>query len=194
MQLLPWEEARLQVFQAAELARRQRQRGLQLSAPEAIAIAADEMHMAARARATFDDVLAAGMASVAPEDLLEGVAELIAEIRVEVLLGDGTRLVVLRGLGAGPEQAPGSIEVPDGTITINEGMEALELDVTNDSEHVVRVSSHFPFERVNPRLSFDRATAEGTRLDVPAGDTVRWAPGERKRVRLVRIRPDRENG
>ncbi len=189
MNLQPSEEARLLVFQAAELARRQRERGLKLSGPEATAIAADEMHLAARAGGNFDDVVDAGMTSVAPEDLLDGVAELISEIRVEVLMEDGTRLVVLRGLGAKDGQS--SVQPSDATITINEGMESLELDVSNDSDHVVRVSSHFPFDRVNPRLSFDRAAAEGTRLDIPAGDTVRFAPGERKRVRLVRVRPDR---
>ena len=188
MNLQPSEEARLLVFQAAELARRQRERGLKLNGPEAIAIAADEMHMAARAGGSFDDVVAAGMTSVAREDLLDGVAELISEIRVEVLLEDGTRLVVLRGLGA--EDGQSSVQPRDGTIAINEGMESLELDVSNDSDHVVRVSSHFPFDRVNPRLSFDRAAAEGTRLDIPAGDTVRFAPGERKRVRLVRVLAD----
>jgi urease subunit gamma/beta len=144
MNLQPSEESRLLVFQAAELARRQRDRGLELTAPEATAIAADEMHLAARAGGTFDDVVAAGMASVAPEDLLGGVADLISEIRVEVLLADGTRLVVLRGLGAGPKGSPGPVEVADGTVTVNEGMESLELDVTNDSDHVVRVSSTFP--------------------------------------------------
>jgi urease subunit gamma/beta len=188
MNLQPSEEARLLVFQAAELARRHRERGLKLSGPEATAIAADEMHLAARAGGSFDDVVAAGKTSVAPEDLLDGVAELISEIRVEVLMEDGTRLVVLRGLGADGQQEQNSIELAEGGITINAGMESLELDVSNDSDHVVRVSSHFPFDRVNPRLSFDRAAAEGTRLDIPAGDTVRFAPGERKRVRLVRVR------
>ena len=191
MNLQPSEEARLLVFQAAELARRQRERGLKLTAPEATAIAADEMHLAARAGGSFDDVVAAGITSVAPEELLDGVAELISEIRVEVLMEDGTRLVVLRGLGAKDDQ--GSVQPSDDTITINEGMESLEIDVSNDSDHVVRVSSHFPFDRVNPRLSFDRAAAEGTRLDIPAGDTVRFAPGERKRVRLVRVHADRGN-
>ena len=89
MNLQPTEEARLLVFQAAELARRQRERGLKLTAPEAIAIATDEMHMAARAGASFEEVLAAGTASVEPNDLLDGVADLIGEIRVEVRLGDG---------------------------------------------------------------------------------------------------------
>ncbi len=189
MQLGPTEQARLLVFQAAELARRQRDRGLPLNAPEAIAIAADEMHMAARAGASFDDVVAAGEASVTAADLAGGVAPLIGEIRVEVLLEEGTRLIVLRGLGSSGDRGdePGATVVADGEVTLNAGLESLELEVTNDSDHPVRVSSHFPFDRVNRRLSFDREVARGTRLDIPAGDTVRWAPGERRTVRLVRV-------
>ena len=193
MQLGPTEQARLLVFLAAELARRQRTKGLRLNAPEAIAIASDEMHMAARAGATFDEVVAAGMRALEPHDLLEGVAALISEIRVEVLLEEGTRLVVLRGLGDPGAEAgvePGAVVVANGTVTINDGMASLELEVTNDSDHIVRVSSHFPFDRANPRLSFDREAAHGTRLDIPAGDTVRWASGERKVVRLVRVAAD----
>lgn len=191
MRIGPTEEARLLVFQAAELARRTRARGMRLNAPEAIAIACDEMHMAARAGGTVEQVLLAGRASVSPEDLLDGVSELIAEIRLEVALEDGTRLVVLRDLGAGPE-GPGSAAVTtaDGEVVLNEGLASLELEVVNTSDHEVRVSSHFPFERTNPRLSFDRQAAEGTRLDIPAGDTVRWEPGERRTVRLVRITGD----
>ena len=115
------------------------------------------------------------------------MSELIAEIRLEVALEDGTRLVVLRDLGAGPG-GPDSAAVATGggEIVLNEGLESLELEVENTSDHEVRVSSHFPFERTNPRLSFDRQAAEGTRLDIPAGDTVRWGPGERRTVRLVR--------
>jgi Asp-tRNA(Asn)/Glu-tRNA(Gln) amidotransferase A subunit family amidase len=48
VRLGPTEQARLLVFNVAELARRQRDRGLRLNAPEAIALACDEMHMAAR--------------------------------------------------------------------------------------------------------------------------------------------------
>jgi urease subunit gamma/beta len=183
----------LLVFQVAELARRQRDRGLRLNAPEAIAIACDEMHMTARAGGTFDEVGAAGMAAVAPGELLDGVAALIGEIRVEVLLAEGTRLIVLRGLGASDaagDAEPGATVVGEGTLTLNESLSSIELEVVNGSDHAVRVSSHFPFDGVNQRLSFDRAAALGTRLDIPAGDTVRWAPGERKHVRLVRVRPD----
>lgn len=189
MHLSPTEQARLTVFVAAQLARRTRDDGHLLNAPEAIAIATDEMHRAARGGATFDEVLAAGGASVKPTELLDGVAGLLGEIRVEVLLADGTRLVVLRGLGAAAPagERPGTTLATD-DLTINDGMQAFELEVTNRSRHPVRVSSHYPFDRVNARLSFDRAKAAHTRLDIPAGDTIRWAPGQRRVVRLVTIR------
>jgi urease subunit gamma/beta len=188
MHLSPTEAARLQIFLVAEMARRNRDRGIALNAPEAIAIACDEMHLAARAGGSIDGVLAAGMASVAPDDLMDGVADLVAEIRLEVVLDEGTRLVVLRGLGAhDDDEHPGEVTTAAGEVTINEDLDTIELQVTNTSDHVVRISSHFPFERSNPRLTFDRAAARGTRLDIAAGDTVRWAPGETRTVRLVRI-------
>jgi urease beta subunit len=39
---------------------------------------------------------------------------------------------------------------------------------------------------VNPRLLFDRAAAAGFRLDLPAGSSERWTPGETRTVTLVR--------
>jgi urease subunit gamma/beta len=97
MALTPTEEERLRIFTAAELARRTLERGHPLNAPEATALICDEMHMAARAGASFDEVAEAGRRAVRTDQLLSGVAELIGEIRLEVLLGEGTRLVVLRG-------------------------------------------------------------------------------------------------
>jgi urease subunit gamma/beta len=96
MYLNPTEEDRLRIFAAAELARRTLERGLGLNAPEATALICDEMHMAARSGASFDDVLEAGRRAVAADQLIPGVAELIEEIRLEVLLDEGSRLVVLR--------------------------------------------------------------------------------------------------
>jgi urease subunit gamma/beta len=96
MYLNPTEEDRLRVFAAAELARRTLERGLALNAPEATALICDEMHMAARSGASFDEVLEAGRRAVAADRLISGVADLIDEIRLEVLLDEGSRLVVLR--------------------------------------------------------------------------------------------------
>jgi urease subunit gamma/beta len=94
--LSPTEEDRLLVFVAAELARRSLDAGLSLSAPEATALVADEMHQAARRGEGLDGVLEAGRAAVPPDRLLDGVVEIVGEVRVEVLLDDGRRLAVLR--------------------------------------------------------------------------------------------------
>jgi urease gamma subunit len=96
MQLNPTEEDRLRIFTAAELARRTLERGLALNAPEATALICDEMHLAARSGGTFDEVLEAGRGAVVADQLMPGVAELIDDIRLEVLLDEGSRLVVLR--------------------------------------------------------------------------------------------------
>ena len=63
-------------------------------------------------------------------------------------------------------------------------LERIRLVVANTSDRVIRVSSHYPFWRTNRRLEFDRAAAHGSRLDVPAGASVRFAPGETKDVVL----------
>lgn len=96
MYLNPTEEDRLRIFAAAELARRSLARGLALNAPEATALICDEMHMAARSGASFEQVLEVGRRAVAADQLMDGVAELIDQIRLEVLLDEGSRLLVLR--------------------------------------------------------------------------------------------------
>jgi urease beta subunit len=71
-------------------------------------------------------------------------------------------------------------------IRLSPERERMRLSVKNTSGRVVRVSSHFPFWRTNARLVFDREATRGFRLDVPAGASVRFAPGESKDVELVR--------
>ena len=188
MRLTAWEEERLLIFTAAELARRHRDRGLLLNAPEAIALICDALLEAARAGASYEEVEAAGHAAVTRDQVLPGVAALVPDLRLEVLLDDGTRLVVLHEpLGPSGDEGPGAIRQAPPRER-DDRRERLELDVTNTSKRVVRVSSHYPFERVNRRLDFDRARAAGHRLDIDAGSTERWAPGERRTVRLVRVR------
>jgi urease subunit gamma/beta len=96
MYLSPTEEDRLRVFVAAELARRALARGLRLNAPEAIALTCDEMHMAARGGASYDAVLERGRQAIPTDQLIDGVVDLVDEIRLEVLLDEGSRLIVLR--------------------------------------------------------------------------------------------------
>jgi urease subunit gamma/beta len=195
MRLTPWEEERLLLFGAAELARRHRAAGILLNAPEVVAVICDAMLEAARAGRGYAAVEAAGLAAVSPAEVLPGVRELVDLVSLEVLLEDGTRLISLvdpLGGGATPEDplGPGAIvpaaaerAEPDG----GEHLEHRELSVTNTSQRVVRISSHFPFDQVNARLTFDRAAARGFRLDLDAGSSERWSPGETRTVRLVRF-------
>jgi urease subunit gamma/beta len=190
MRLTPWEEERLLIFGAAELARRHRAAGLALNAPEAIALICDAMLEAARAGADYEGVEAAGRSAVAPDDVLGGVRELVDDVRLEVLMGDGTRLVVLVDpIGAGRPQTsdgPGAVRSTREPADPSADREHVTLVVHNESTRAVRVSSHYPFERTNPRLAFDRTAATGFRLDLPAGASERWQPGETKTVVLVR--------
>ena len=192
MRLTAWEEERLLIFSAAELARRHRAAGIALNAPEAVALMCDAMLEAARAGASYADVEAAGLAAVAPTEVLPGVRELVDDVRLEVLLGDGARLVVLLdplGRGAPPaSDGPGAIvpaQAPE-SRGASADLERRTLEVRNTSRRVVRISSHFPFDKVNPRLELDRARAAGFRLDIEAGSSERWGPGETRTVRLVR--------
>jgi urease subunit gamma/beta len=188
VRLTAWEEERLLIFGAAELARRHRSAGLLLNAPEAVALICDAMLEAARASGSYADVEAAGVAAVAPDEVIDGVRELVDEVRLEVLLGDGTRLIVLVDpLGRGRPMAP------DGPGAVVAGAADPSLDnrphrrlaVRSTSRRTIRVSSHYPFERVNHRLEFDRAAAVGCHLDLPAGSFETWRPGESKEVELV---------
>ncbi len=191
MRLIPWEEERLQLFAAAELARRRRAAGLRLNHPEAVALICDAMLETARAGGTYDAVEAAGRAAVDPSEVIDGVRELLAEVRLEVLMGDGARVVALvdpLGRGTPPDPlGPGALLLGDPSdVVLDDGRETVELEVTSRSRRRIRISSHYPFDRVNPRLEFDRAAARGFRLDLAAGAWAGWEPGETKTVRLVR--------
>ncbi|MBI3745789.1 MAG: urease subunit gamma [Chloroflexi bacterium] len=198
MRLTAWEEERLLIFTAAELARRHRDRGLRLNAPEAIAIISDAMLEAARAGAGFAEVEAAGRTAVLPSDVMPGVASLVDEVRLEVLVGDGTRLVVLLdplGAAASEPDGPGAVTLAEAALPDpTADLERRTIEVRSASRRTIRVSSHFPFDQANRRLEFDRAAATGFRLDLPAGSSARWAPGETVTVTLVRYRGHGEAG
>jgi urease subunit gamma/beta len=194
--LNPTEEERLRVFTAAELARATLARGARLNAPEAVALVCDEMHHAARLGRSWDEVVDVGRTTLAVEQVLPGVADVVHEIRLEVLLDEGTRLVVLRDpFGPPSADGPGALAFGAGEVGLAPGRERIRLEVTNTSERPIRVSSHFPFADANPRLRFERAAAQGFRLDLPAGDSLEWKPGETREVALVALggasgRPD----
>ena len=82
---------------------------------------------------------------------------------------------------------PGEIIAATGTVTLNEGRDAITITVANTGDRPVQVGSHFHFAETNPALAFDRQVAHGMRLDIAAGTAVRFEPGQSRDVSLVPI-------
>ncbi|WP_020399709.1 urease subunit beta [Kordiimonas gwangyangensis] len=80
---------------------------------------------------------------------------------------------------------PGEIIAGGGDLVLNEGLDTIELSVANTGDRPVQVGSHYHFFEMNDALVFDRATARGMRLDIPAGTAVRFEPGMERTVKLV---------
>ena len=80
---------------------------------------------------------------------------------------------------------PGEIFPAEGFIELNAGSEAVTMLVANTGDRPVQVGSHYHFAESNPALAFDRADADGMRLDLPAGTAMRFEPGQMREVRLV---------
>ncbi|HAL77049.1 MAG TPA: urease subunit beta [Rhodobacteraceae bacterium] len=82
---------------------------------------------------------------------------------------------------------PGELVCAAGDITLNEGREAVELIVANTGDRPVQVGSHYHFAETNPALEFDRAAAHGQRLNIAPGTAVRFEPGQKRAVSLIKI-------
>lgn len=80
---------------------------------------------------------------------------------------------------------PGEYVLGDGDIELNAGRDAVRLRVENAGDRPIQVGSHTHFFEVNRALRFERKTAYGRRLDVPAGTSLRFEPGEARDVTLV---------
>ena len=87
---------------------------------------------------------------------------------------------------------PGEIITKDGAITLNAGRDVLTLKITNTGDRPVQVGSHFHFYETNEALDFDRESAKGFRLDIPAGTADRFEPGQAREVDLVAYQGKRE--
>jgi urease subunit beta/urease subunit gamma/beta len=80
---------------------------------------------------------------------------------------------------------PGEWLLSDEPIEINAGRRTLRLAVRNTGDRPIQVGSHFHFYEVNRALEFDREAALGMRLDVPAGQSIRFEAGDERDVDLV---------
>ena len=82
---------------------------------------------------------------------------------------------------------PGEYKLRSEPIEANVGRKTAKLMVTNLGDRPIQVGSHCHFFEVNRWLSFDRATAYGMRLNIPAGTAVRFEPGDTQEVEVVAL-------
>ncbi len=82
---------------------------------------------------------------------------------------------------------PGEYILEERMIQANAGRETFKVVVKNSGDRPVQIGSHFHFFEVNRSLLFERKSAYGMRLNIPAGTAVRFEPGDEKQVELVAL-------
>ncbi len=213
MHLSPRELDKLTLHQAGFLAQKRLARGLRLNHPEAVALIATVLLEFIRDGKSVATLMNLGRQLLGRNQVMSGVPEMIYDVQVEGTFPDGSKLVTvhhpiagengdlklaLHGSflpvpeltvfgGAAEEPVPGAIEIKDGEIELNAGRATASIPVTNLGDRPIQVGSHYHFIETNAALKFDRGTAYGKRLDIPAGTAVRFEPGETKTVKLVEI-------
>ena len=213
MHLNPREIDKLLLHGVGFLAQTRLARGLRLNHPEAVGLIAAQLLELIRDGRGVAELMDLGRRFLGRAEVLDGVPEMIAEVQVEGTFADGTKLVTVhhpivldhgdlqlalhgsflpvpdraRFAGAGEAPVPGEVIAQAGEIALNEGRETAALAVTNLGDRPIQVGSHYHFFETNRALSFDRGKAYGMRLDIPAGNAVRFEPGERKTVQLVAL-------
>jgi urease subunit gamma len=95
MNLTPREKDKLLVAMAAVVARRRLERGVKLNYPEAVALISDFVVEGARDGRSVADLMQAGAHVISRAQVMEGVADMLAEIQVEATFPDGTKLVTV---------------------------------------------------------------------------------------------------
>ncbi|CAM9464790.1 unnamed protein product [Chrysoparadoxa australica] len=217
MRLCPRECDKLLLHNAGFLAQKRLARGVQLNAPEAVALLSTQLLEFIRDGKSVAELMDTGRQMLGLRQVKPGVARLLDEVQVEGTFPDGTKLVTVHNpiclehgnlmlalqgtflpvpdLSVFPESendsdgdlVMGAILTPPGHITINEGRTVTSLLVINTGDRPIQVGSHYPFIEVNKKLKFDRSAAYGKHLHILAGTTVRFEPGDSKTVRLVDI-------
>src|SRR5438445_7219859 len=211
MHLIPREIDKLLLHGAGSLAQKRLARGLRLNRPEAVALIAAQLLEFIRDGRNVSELMDLGRRLLGRAEVMDRVPELIVEVQVEGTFADGTKLVTVHHPIAlehgdldlalhgsflpvpdrsrferGAEVPPAGEVLPrSGEVVLNEGRPSISVAVTNLGDRPIQVGSHYHFFETNRALSFDRGRAYGMRLDIPAGNAVRFEPGERKSVQLV---------
>jgi urease subunit beta len=80
---------------------------------------------------------------------------------------------------------PGEYFLSAEPITANVGKSTTSLSVKNTGDRPIQVGSHTHFFEANKALDFPREKSYGCRLNIPAGTSVRFEPGETREIELT---------
>ncbi|MDP2035488.1 MAG: urease subunit beta [Polaromonas sp.] len=87
---------------------------------------------------------------------------------------------------------PGELFTDGPDHALNTGRRTLSVVVQNGADRPIQVGSHYHFAETNGALAFDRAAAQGMRLNIASGTAVRFEPGQQRTVELVDFAGDRK--
>jgi urease subunit beta len=79
---------------------------------------------------------------------------------------------------------PGEYILSSNPILCNENRKTVKFTVKNTGDRPCQIGSHTHFFEVNKAPDFPRQKAYGYRLNIPAGTSVRFEPGDSKEVEL----------
>lgn len=80
---------------AGNLAKERCARGLKLNYPESVALISSELLELARDGHDVAELMSLGKQILTRDDVMEGVADMVAEVQVEATFPDGTKLVTV---------------------------------------------------------------------------------------------------
>ena len=80
---------------------------------------------------------------------------------------------------------PGEYFTSEEPILANVGKHTTTVNVKNTGDRPIQVGSHTHFFEANKALEFPRERSYGFHLNIPAGTSVRFEPGEINKVELT---------
>ncbi|HIS47133.1 MAG TPA: urease subunit gamma [Candidatus Scybalocola faecigallinarum] len=95
MRLTPKEQEKLLLHLAGNLAKERKERGLKLNYVEAVAYISAELMEMARDGREVTELMYLGTKILTKDDVMEGVADMVAEVQVEATFPDGTKMVTV---------------------------------------------------------------------------------------------------
>ena len=95
MRLTPKEQEKLLLHLAGNLAKERKERGLKLNYVEAVAYISAELMEMARDGREVTELMYLGTKILTKDDVMEGEADMVAEVQVEATFPDGTKMVTV---------------------------------------------------------------------------------------------------